>query len=59
MTISVGRFTLAITYLLLLGFYCFSPTFLMGYSLFGTIITVNRYVYFASIAILSFAFLLL
>lgn len=59
MTVRVGRFTLAITYLFLLGFYCFSPTFLMSYSLFGTVIAINRYVWFTSIAILSFAFLLL
>jgi hypothetical protein len=54
----VARFTLALTYLFLLGFYCVSPTFLMSYSLFGTIIATNRYVYFASMAILGFAFLL-
>jgi NADH-quinone oxidoreductase subunit N len=57
--VSVGRFTLALTYLFLLGFYCVSPSFLMSYSLFGTVIATNRYIYFASIAILGFAFLLI
>lgn len=59
LNVSVARFSLALTYLFLLGFYCVSPTFLMSYSLFGTIIATNRYVYFASMVILGFAFLLI